>query len=255
MDPGPAEEQLTVMDLRTLQRIDPLKKQAESGLDGGQGLSPMNPPDAYAPPGMEPVPETELHPFLRRLRDKHVPLIEELGAFEEAILAIHNSGFTRESDARLRRFFHFLEREFSSHKQREETVLFPLLHARLIANGEHGRGTDPTTAIDVMQDEHSKAMQLAAVIVSFMGLALRLPDQASRLIVLDAALEHGKSLVELLRLHVFRESNLICSLAHRLISSAELDALQSPAASGEEPGRALGAHIAHPQNAAADSPP
>ena len=47
------------------------------------------------------------------------------------------------------------------------------------------------------------------------------------MIVLDAALEQGKNLVELLRLHVFREDNVVFSLAHRLIATTEFDEMQS----------------------------
>ena len=231
----PSEEQLTVMDLLKLNRIDPLRKQAQRGLDGGQGLSPMDPPDAYAPPSVEPVPAAELHPFLRKFRDEHVPLMEEVNAFEETILSIQKTGYTKDSDAKLRHFFHFFDQEFSRHNRREEVTLFPLLHARLIADGEHGKGKVPTTAVDLMEDEHAKAMQLAAVVVNFLGLAFRLPDESSRLIVLDAALEQGKNLVELLRLHVFREDNVVCSLAHRLISRAEFDEMQSRAAAARKP--------------------
>lgn len=233
MDRDPSEEQLTVMDVRKLNRVDPLRKQPEKGLDGGEGLSPMDPPDAYAPPSVEPVPAAELHPFLRKFKDEHVPFMEELNAFEEAILSIQKTGFTKESDAKLRHFFHFFDQEFTPHNRREEATLFPLLHARLIADGEHSKGEVPATAIDLMEDEHAKAMQLAAVVVNFLGLAFRLPDERSRLIVLDAALEQGKNLVELLRLHVFREDNAVFSLAHRLISRAEFDEMQSRAAAGK----------------------
>jgi iron-sulfur cluster repair protein YtfE (RIC family) len=218
------------MDLRKLNQVDSLGKQPEKGLDGGKGLSPMDPPDAYAPPSVEPVPAAELHPFLRKFRDEHVPFMEELNAFEEAILSIQKTGYTKESDAKLRRFFHFFDQEFTPHNRREEATLFPLLHQRLIANGEHGKGKVPTTAIDLMEDEHAKAMQLAAVVVNFLGLVFRLPDERSGMIVLDAALEQGKNLVELLRLHVFREDNVVFSLAHRLISRTEFDEMQSRAA-------------------------
>lgn len=238
MDRDPSEEQLTIMEVHKLNRIDPLRKQPERGLDSGNGLSPMDPPDAYAPPSVEPVPTTELHPFLRKFRDEHVPLMEELNAFEEAILSIQKNGYTKESDTKLRHFFHFFDHEFIPHGRREEATLFPLLHQRLIAAGEHGKGSVPTTATDVMEDEHAKAMQLAAVILNFLGLAFRLPDERSRLIVLDAALEKGKNLVELLRLHVFREDNVVFSLAHRLISRTEFDEMQSRAAASDEPHQA-----------------
>ena len=220
---------MTIMEIHKLNRIDPLRKQAERGLDGGQGLSPMDPPDAYAPPSVEPVPAADMHPFLRKFMDEHVPFMEELNAFEAAIVSIQKAGYTREADAKLRHFFHYFDQEFSPHHRREEATLFPLLHQRLIASGEHGKGSDVTTAIDLMQDEHAKALQLAAVVVNFLGLVFRLPDERSGMIVLDAALEQGNNLVELLRLHVFREDNVVFSLAHRLISRAEFDQMQSRA--------------------------
>jgi len=230
MDHDPSEKQLTLMNVHLLNRIDPLRKPAERGTDQAQGRSPMDPPDAYAPSGIEPVPAQALHPFLRQLRNEHVPFMAELNAFEAAILAIQKNGYTRESDAKLRHFFHFCDQEFTPHSRREEAALFPLLRERLIASGEHGRGSVPTTATDLMEDEHAKALQLAAVIVNFLGLVFRLPDERSGMIVLDAALEQGKNLVELLRLHVFREDNVVFPLAHRLISRAEFDAMQSAAA-------------------------
>ena len=183
----------------------------------------MDPPDAYAPPNTEPVPPEKLHPFLRRLCEEHAPFTQELGAFEEAIGSIQRNGYTREADAVLRRFFDFFDREFVPHHRREEARLFPLLRERLIMAGEHGEGSIVTTAVDVMVDEHAKAMQLAAVIVNFLGLVFRLADDRSRIMVLDAALEEGKKLIELLRLHIFRENVVVFSLAHRLILPAELD--------------------------------
>ena len=216
-----------------LKWVDPVRRQParESGAGivlSPHGFSPMDPPDAYAPPGMERVTTGEMHLFLRRYVDEHVPFLEEVNAFEDALSAIQKTGYTRELDARLRHSFSFFDREFIPHHRREEAGLFPLLHARLIASGEHGRGeASATTAIDVMMDEHTKAIQLAAVILNFLGLAFRFPDEKTRLIVLDAALEQGRNLVELLRLHIFREDNVVFSQAHRLISGGEFDELQS----------------------------
>lgn len=229
MDDDPTEEQLSIMEIHKLNRIDPLRKQAERGAKVAQGLSPMDPPDAYAPSGIEPVPAAALHPFLRRFMDEHVPFLDELNAFEAAIVSIQKTGYSKESDARLRHFFRYLEQEFVPHSRREEAALFPLLRTRLIASGEHGSGNAPLTAIEVMEDEHAKAMQLAAVVVNFLGLVFRLPHEKSAMMVLDAALEQGKNLVELLRLHVFREDNIVFPLAHRLIAAAEFDAIQSNA--------------------------
>lgn len=215
------------MDVRILKRIDPVRRQAERGWPHGNGASPMDPPDAYAPPNAEQVPAQAMHPFLRKFHDEHIPLMRELTAFEEAIRSIQQNGYDRECDARLRQFFRFLDEEFAAHSRREEAILFPRLRQRLIESGEHGKGSVPSTAADVMEDEHAKALQLAAVVVNFLGLVFRLPDERSAVIVLDAALEQGKNLAELLRLHVFRENNVLFPLAHRLVTTAEFDAMQA----------------------------
>lgn len=209
-----------------LNRIDPLKKQTEiePGLD--DGLSPMDPPEAFAPPNMELVSLAEMHPFLRSCVEEHAPFLVEVNAFEDTIISIQKEGYTKEADNKLKHFFNFFDEEFIPHNRREEATIFPLLRERLLASGEHGVGDDPATAIDMMEDEHTKAAQLAAVILNFMGLAFRFPDEKTKLIVLDAALEQSKFLVELLRLHVFREDNVVFPLAHRLITRAEFDEMQ-----------------------------
>ncbi|MBI2316611.1 MAG: hypothetical protein HYU75_06235 [Betaproteobacteria bacterium] len=187
----------------------------------------MDPPDAYAPPRLDPVPAAEMHPFLKKLKDRYASLMKELKAFEEAVLSIRDTGYTKEADGRLKSFFGFLDGEFAPHSRREEAAVLALLHQRLIASGEHSKGEIPSTAVDLMEDEYAKALQLAAVIVNFLGLVFRLPDDKSRLVTLDAALEESKNLIELLRLHVFREDNIILPLAHRLISAAEFEQMQS----------------------------
>lgn len=210
------------MHTQELNQIDPLQKQGEHGVDGKE-LSPMDPPEAYSPPTLDRVDPTQMHPFLRKFCDEHVVFMEELKVFEEAILSIQKDGFTRELDKKLKAFFNFFDSDFVPHSKREETILFPLLNERLIAHGEHSKGEAPTTAVGLMEDDHLKAVQLAAVILNFLGLGLRLPDERSRLIVLDAALEQGKNMVELLRLHIFREDNIVFPFAHRLIAGNEFN--------------------------------
>lgn len=215
------------MNTQELNRIDPLKRQPELGV-ATEDISPMDPPDAYSPPAMNRVAPDQMHPFLRTFTEEHALFMEELKVFEEAIFSIQKTGFTKELDGKLRHFFHFFDSDFVPHSQLEESALFPLLHQRLIVEGEHspigaGQSEVPTTAVDLMRADHLKAVQLAAVILNFLGLAFRLPDEKSRLIVLDTALEQGKNLVELLRLHIFREDNILFSLAYRLISATEFD--------------------------------
>ena len=203
-------------------RVDPVHKQSLHGLAALEGLSPMDPPDAYAPPSITPVALEDMHPFLRQLMVEHLPFLAEVDAFEDTILSIQKTGYTKAADGQLRHFLNYFDEEFIAHHRREEAALFPLLKLRLLAAGEHGSGDGPRTPVDLMQDEHIKAIQLAAVILNFLGLAFRFPDQQTRLIVLDAALEQAKFLVELLRLHVFREDQVIFPLAQQLIAADEL---------------------------------
>ncbi len=216
------------MDVHVLRRIDTPRPPAEHDHEPGERSLLMD-PVSCTPPKPAPVPLQDLHPFLRRLAEEHTGFLRELDSFEQAILSVGKDGYTRDVDGKLRHFFGFLDQEFVAHSRREETVLFPLLRERLLASGEQADDGDRLPATDLMEDEHAKVMQLAAVALNFLGIVFRLPDERSALIVLDAALEQAKDLIELLRLHVFREDSIVFSLAHRLISTAEFDALQAKA--------------------------
>ena len=210
-----------------LRRVDAVNKTALHGLaafagQSPQSLSPMVPSDAYAPPSTIPTMAVEeMHPFLQKLIAEHEPFLGEVDAFEETLLSIQNSGYTRAADGQLKHFLNYLDEEFIAHNRREEEALFPLLKKRLFAADEHGGDAEPLTPVDLMQDEHLKIVQLAAVILNFLGLAFRFPDQPTRLVILDAALEQARNLVELLRLHVYREDNLVFPLAQQLITEDE----------------------------------
>ena len=79
--------------------------------------------------------------------------------------------------------------------------------------------------MDILEDDHAKVIQLAAVTFNFLALAARLPDPASRAVVLDAGVEQGKALIEMLRLHMFREDNVVFSLAARNLDDSEHDSM------------------------------
>lgn len=192
---------------------------------GGVEYSPMNPPDAYAPPKVEQVPYEEYHPAIRQLLDEHQPIGKAVAAFEEAIIAIEKDGVTRAADASLRNFFQFFDDTIGPHAQKEDRGLFPLVHQRLLETEEHGAPPEKTTAIDMMEDEHVKIVQSSAVTFNMFGLAARLPDERSRAVTLDVALNQAKTLIEMLRLHVFREEQIVFPLAHKLVSREALDAL------------------------------
>jgi len=188
-------------------------------------LSPMNPPDAFEPPGLIDVSREEMSPFLQSLMDDHDAFATGLDAFEGILNAIPENGITEETNAGLSKFFEYFDTEFIAHHKNEERELFPALKKKLVEEGEHSQGAVAVTGVDVMIDEHLRAIQLAAIVFNFFGLSARLPDPASRLVALDAAIEQGRALVEVLRLHMFREDKIIFPLAHTHLSRDTMDGM------------------------------
>jgi hemerythrin-like domain-containing protein len=211
-------------DFNRLNETDPLKRMVEKE-STQEEFSPMDPPEAFNPPNLDKVEYADMHPYLQMLMDEHRAAVEVLNTFETVLLDIRQNGVSREADKQLRDFFEYFDNHIVGHNRKEEKALFPLLRRRLLESGEHGRGAEAVTGVDVLEDDHAEALQLAAVVFNFFALASRLPDAASRAVVMDAALEQGKSLVELLKLHIFREDNVVFVQAHRLIDKTELDAM------------------------------
>ncbi|MCF8244167.1 MAG: hemerythrin domain-containing protein [Saprospiraceae bacterium] len=213
-----------MIELKVINQSDPLKRKAEKQTEQEE-FSPMDPPDAYSPPNLEAIPYEEMHPFLQQLMDEHKTCIKGLDDFEAILLHIQEKGLDREVNGKLSQFFEFFDNNIVKHNQKEEKDLFPLLQQKLMESGEHGHGLTPVTAVDMLEDDHIKVIQLAAVVFNFFGLVMRLPDANSRLVVLDAALEQGKVLIEMLRLHIFREDNIVFVQAQQLISAEEFEAM------------------------------
>ena len=75
--------------MKKLKTIDPVSTQPSvCGSDmGGDGVSPMDPPDAYAPPAKGQVEVEDMHPFLQSLAKEHDEIkerLEEVGRREAA---------------------------------------------------------------------------------------------------------------------------------------------------------------------------
>lgn len=212
----------TYTEKKRLNVLDPLERQPEAGIVSG-GLSPMDPPEAFSPPNLESMSVLDMHPFLQELCEDHSLLSTELKVFEEVIHSVPTTGFTKQVHDALLDFIDRLDHTFVPHSRREEEVLFPVLHARLLADGEYGKGRVATTAIDVMKGDHLQIVRLSAVIGNFIKIATHLPDASSTLVVRDAALRHAKCLVDALRLHMFREDKIVFASAQRLLSAEEFD--------------------------------
>ena len=203
-------------------KSDYVKRFVEKEEDADPVYSPMDPPDSYKPPGMEPVPYEDLHPVMQLFMDEHKNTMKQLDDFESTLSEIRKDGINKERNNKLGEFFQFLDDKIVIHNLKEERVLFPLLHDRLLEKGEHSTGEIPETAIDMLENDHIKTMQLVTLTFSLMGISSRLTDPASRAVLVDMAVEQGKNLVELLRLHIFREDNVVFPLAHKYLRDEDL---------------------------------
>lgn len=216
-----------MLDIKKINSQDPIKRmvEKESGLEE---YSPMNPPDAYAPPAVDAIPYEDFHVCLQKLIDEHARAKKELEGFEEALILFKQNGWQHNTDIekKFSSFFSYMDNQMVKHHLKEEKVLFPLLHKRLIEHEEHSKGKFAKTAVDMLEDDHLKIMQHLTLMFNFISLAARLPDRASRALTFDVAAEQGFFLTELLRLHIFREENIVFPKANRYITPDEFNRMQ-----------------------------
>ncbi len=213
-----------MMELKQLKDSDPLLRNAEKDLEEAE-FSPMDPPDAYSPPGAGDVDYDSMHAFIQQLMDEHDAIVQSLDSFEKVLLAIAEGGLSRDLHQQLGDFFRAFDEEIVAHNYKEEKFLFPPLQKRLLEQGDHSHSDERRTSVDLLEDDHIKCLQLAAVTFNFFGLASRLPDPASAAVAMDAAVEQGKVLVDVLRLHIFRENTVVFPKAQECLSKETMDDL------------------------------
>lgn len=204
-------------------KTDYIKRFVEKDTGSDPVYSPMEPPEAYKPPAIEAVPYDELHPALQLFMDEHKNTLAKIDELEATLIDIKKEGINRGRNKKLGEFFEFLDDKIVLHNLKEERVLFPFIHDRMIDNGEHGKGPIPDTAVDMLENDHIKMMELATLTFSLMGISSRLTDPVSIALLVDTAVEQGLSLVELLRLHIFREDNVVFPLAHKYLTANDFN--------------------------------
>ena len=208
--------------IKKLKEIDPIIKNAEKGEI--EELSPMDPPDAYDKKRAVNVAYKDLHKNLQNLTDEHSEAIAVCDRFEKAVTTFKESGFyiSKETNDAFNEFFVYFDEEILPHNRKEEKGLFPILKKRMLENGEHSDGTNPHTPVDLMEDDHVQLIQLATLSFNFLGLAMRLKDNEARAVTFDIAYNKSKELIELLRLHIYREDHTIFPLAQKFLTEEEL---------------------------------
>lgn len=213
---------------KKLVKKDPIKRFVEKGLEGEE-LSPMDPPEAYdESTTVQGVSYADMPKCIQLLMDEHKTGLEQITSFEKSLLNFKEKGFkmTKEINESLGAFFHFFDHKILAHNRKEEKYLFQLLDQRLRETGEHSKEDNPKTAVDLMEDDHVKFIQLATLTFNFLGLAMRLPDNHSRALTFDVAYNNGTELIEMLKLHIFREDNTLFPLAYQLITKEEFDEIE-----------------------------
>lgn len=212
-------------ELARLQIIDPVKKQGEVSLsDRGGQCSPLSPPEAMAPPSSVKVNYEDFHPFLQQLIDEHNSLKNVMDEFK---IALQDIGKTKnvlgQNDKIVKNFFKVFMSEFIIHNQKEENVLFPILAQRFLEIGEHSKTSRPITPIDILKNEHLEAMQVGAEARCTWELIHQVFDATSRIILLGSFLRKSNTLLEMMKLHIFREDDIVFSLAQKHLTIGQLD--------------------------------
>ncbi len=208
-----------------LQQIDPVKKQAEvSAIDRGSQYSPLSPPDALTPPSNVKVLYDNLHPYLKLLVDDHNRLKIEMDKFQLVLLDLSASRDVLGKNAQaVKSFFDIFMTEFIQHNQQEEKILFPILAKRFLEVGEHSKAARPITPIDILKNEHIEAMQVGAEARCTWALIHQIIDPSSQTILLGNFLRKSHTLLEMMRLHIFREDDIVFSLAQKHLTPGQLD--------------------------------
>lgn len=205
----------------------PTETEPEVEIDMEGGVSPYAPPEAYNPPSKsEEIPYEDMHPFLQEFIDEHNAYTKELNAFEATIAMIEGGRVDKDIDERLRQFFAFFDEKVVGHNQEEEKYLFPRISKKMTESGEHSQADENFNVIDILEDDHVKSLQMAAVTFNMFVLFSRIPDERSRYIILDVALNQAKELLELLRVHIYREDTIIFTYAQQNFTDEELTEIQ-----------------------------
>ena len=211
------------LDLKNLNKQDPLKRMVERQ-EETEEFSPMDPPDAFKPPTLDKVKYEDMHPFIQTLMNEHVKGGEVIDTFENVLNLLQTKGFSKDTLEGINDFFSFFDESIIAHNQKDDNTIFAQLNPILHEKEEYSIGTEKTV-VDLMEEDHIKMLQLAAISFNLFGLLTRIPDESSRLVILDLAVEQAKALIEMLKLHIFREDNVIFPIANNYLATGVLDAI------------------------------
>ncbi len=204
-------------------KSDPLKRNVEKGLEE-DNPSPMDPPEFYAPSTVKPVAIEDMPKFLRDLIEDHDRFLKIFSVFENAFIELKTNKwvFTPEISSAFKSFFQMMDHEVATHTKKEEKAFFPFLYEKFLAVGEHSPVAKPTTPVDVMEADHERVEQSTVLVFNLLGLAPRMKNQEDREFLFEMAFEQGQEIVEVMKLHIYKENTTLFPLACQLLSEEEM---------------------------------
>ncbi len=211
------------LDFQKINKQDPIKRMVERQQETEE-FSPMDPPDAFQPPTVDEVKYEDMHPAIQSLMDEHIKCNEIINAFENTLNTLHSEGFSKSTLEGINDFFSFFDESIIEHNRIEDNTIFLQLNSILREKEEFSTGTEKTV-VDLMEEDHIKMLQLAAISFNLFGLITRIPDQSSGMVILDLAVEQSKSLIEMLKLHIFREDNVVFPIANNYLTKEVLNTM------------------------------
>ncbi|MCP5464648.1 MAG: hemerythrin domain-containing protein [Deltaproteobacteria bacterium] len=206
---------------------DPIYRNVENDLKEGEIMSPMDPPKIYDMPKQEEYSFDDYAEPIKVLLKEHEDYLEVLNDFETHLMFFRGNEyeFTPEISNSFKKFFKFMDEHTVPHNEKEEKALFPLLRSRLIEVGECSPGMNKTTPTDVMEGEHLQVAQASYLVFNLLGLGSKLPDQNSRKIVFQNAVEQAREIVETMKVHIYKENNVLFPLAQKHLRDDEWTAI------------------------------
>lgn len=197
-----------------------------------EGYSPMSPPDYYnAPAKITELPYEQLPQSIKTLINQHKDALNHISNIENILIKFKEDGYNYNSEysSAFKTFFEFFDNTLIPHHQNEDKFLFPLLKKHLINKGEHSKymkNNEYETPIDVMEDDHLKMLQVGSLIFNLLGIFVRIPDPTSRVIIADIVFNKFMELIDLLRIHIYQEENILFPQAVEFLSQEELDQIE-----------------------------
>jgi hemerythrin-like domain-containing protein len=160
--------------------------------------------------GETPMATTTL---FERMRKDHRSVLEHVARLERGALAKTRTARARsgEHDRELRALIAMLERQFATHMAAEDQVLYPQL-TQVLPQCE--------AAVAPLRAEHDELRAM----LHRLAKTLREPPGPTR----DEQIAvQARDLIDLLRLHIRKEESIVLSVAERVLTPLEIDALEA----------------------------